>query len=54
MALDRVAVMSRFKVSPNSYTFEAPLASTPVAISRVSCRPKLDFPNDPSKSRKAL
>ena len=26
----------------------------PVAMSRVSCRPKLDLPSDPSKSRKSL
>ena len=43
MAFESVAVMSRFSVSPNSYGFEDPLASTPVARSRVSWRPKLDF-----------
>jgi hypothetical protein len=35
-ALSSVAAASRFIVSPNSYGFEVPLASMPVAISRVS------------------
>src|SRR5215831_14629421 len=54
MADDNVSVMSRFSVSPNSYCLEAPLDSIPVARSRVSCRPKLDRPSDPSRSRKVL
>ena len=48
-----VALASRFIVSPNSYGFGAPLASMPVAISRVSCRPRLLLPIDPSRSRSA-
>ena len=48
-----VALASRFIVSPNSYGLGAPLASTPVAISRVSCRPRLLLPIDPSRSRSA-
>ncbi len=46
--------MSRFRVSPNSYCRDAPLASMPVAMSRVSWRPKLDLPSDPSRSRRVL
>ena len=42
-----VPAASRFIVSPNSYGFGAPLASMPVAISRVSCRPMLLLPIDP-------
>ena len=52
-ALRIVALASRFIVSPNSYGFGAPLASTPVAISRVSWRPRLLLPIDPSRSRSA-
>src|SRR5579872_24183 len=52
--LDSVAVMSRLRVSPNSYNLDAPLASIPVARSRVSWRPKLDFPNEPIRSRSVL
>jgi len=48
-----VAAASRFIVSPNSYFFDAPLASMPVAISRVSCRPRLLLPSEPSRSRRA-
>src|SRR5215469_16726716 len=54
IALERVAVMSRFSVSPNSYVLDDPLASIPVARSRVSCRPKLDLPRDPRRFRRAL
>src|SRR5215475_8257592 len=54
MAEERVSVMSRFNVSPNSYGLEAPLDSIPVARSRVSWRPKLERPSDPSRSRSVL
>src|SRR5579863_9568646 len=54
IALESVAVMSRFSVSPNSYVFDDPLASMPVARSRVSCRPKLDLPSDPRRLRSDL
>ena len=48
-----VALASRLSVSPNAYRFGAPLASTPVARSRVSWRPTLLWPTDPSRSRSA-
>ena len=38
-AFSSVPPASRFSVSPNSYGFGAPVVSTPVACSRVSCRP---------------
>ena len=41
-------------VSPNSYCLAAPLDSTPVARSRVSCAPKLEWPSDPSRSLSVL
>jgi hypothetical protein len=49
-----VPLASKFIVSPNSYGFDAPLASMPVAISRVSWRPRLLLPSDPRRSRSAL
>ena len=54
IAFASVAVMSRFNVSPNSYGLDAPLASIPVDISRVSWRPKLDLPNEAKRSRSVL
>ena len=48
-----VPLASRFIVSPNSYGFDVPLASMPVAISRVSWRPRLLLPSEPSRSRSA-
>ena len=48
-----VLLGSRFNVSPNSYGFGAAMASTPVARCRVSCRPALLRPTDPSRSRSA-
>ena len=42
MAENSVSLTSRLSVSPNSYCFDAPLLSMPVARSRVSCRPKLE------------
>ena len=53
-ALKSVPLMSRFRVSPNSYGREMPPDSTPVARSRVSCRPKLLRPSEPSKSCSVL
>ena len=41
-------------MSPNSYGLGAPLASMPVDRSRVSCRPALLWPSEPSRSRSAL
>src|SRR5262249_61730086 len=51
MAEDRGSVMSRFSVSPNSYCFDAPLDSMPVAKSRGSLRPELEPARDPNRSR---
>src|SRR5208283_4855509 len=50
MAENRVALISRFIVSPKLYSLEPPLESMPVASSRVSCAPKLDLPSDPRRS----
>src|ERR1017187_2856108 len=54
IAENSVSLISRLSVSPNSYCFDEPDASMPVAKSRVSCRPKLDFPSDPSRSFSVL
>ncbi len=54
MAENSVSLTSRFSVSPNSYCFDEPEASMPVARSRVSCRPKLDLPSEPSRSFRVL
>ena len=54
MALDNVWLISRFSVSPNSYGRETPPDSTPVERSRVSWRPKLLRPSEPSRSRRVL
>ena len=40
-------------MSPNSHSFDGPEASTPVATSRVSCRPNEALPTEPSRSRSA-
>ena len=48
-----LVLASMFIVSPNSYGFGAPPASMPVAISRVSWRPRLLLPSEPSRSRRA-
>src|ERR1039458_5267144 len=51
MAENSVALTSRFRASPNSYCLVEPLVSIPVARSRVSWRPKLLRPSEPSRSR---
>ena len=48
-ALNKVEATSRLRVSPNSYGRDAPPDSTPVASSRVSCRPKLLLVEEPSQ-----
>ncbi len=53
-AENSVSLISRFSVSPNSYCFDDPEDSMPVARSRVSCRPKLDLPSEPSRSFSVL
>src|SRR2546425_12294832 len=45
----RVALTSRFNMSPNSYGLLTASASMPVARCSVSCAPKLDFPIEPSR-----
>src|SRR4051812_19600619 len=52
-AFSTVLLGSRLSESPNSYGFGAATVSIPVEWSRVSWRPRLLLPSEPSRSRSA-